>query len=455
MCVGNEKMTPPALMLYLKKNGYIKVSQDPQTGERPKNWLVRTIPNLYPAFTPPKQPQDAEKILQNKCLAEGIGHHEVIIESPNHDEDPADAETPQLELVIQAYIDRLREISAKPYVQYVSIFRNYGQQAGASLSHPHSQLIATPIVPVLIQEEVDAAKRFLDEKKKCIFCDIIEKETNGPRLISEDDDFVVFAPYASINPMEFWIMPKRHQASLLELKECEVSALAKTLRHIPDPLTQLKLYADGKKIHVEVEGRAMEAVSGQLLLDFDRAELKRLVEFRIKEPVHAERERRLEAERWFQRGLELEQTGAPPEQILEAYQEALKRDPNSAGALVNLGTIHFNSRNWTEAERCYLEALRVDPAYALAHFDLANLYDERGDRTKALEHYEAALRIAPNYADAHYNLALLCQSSNQAMKAVRHWTTYLKLDPSSNWSEIARKELAKIRQNTVLPGYRV
>ena len=230
MCVGNEKMTPPALMLYLKKNGYIKVSQDPQTGERPKNWLVRTIPNLYPAFTPPKQPQDAEKILQNKCLAEGIGHHEVIIESPNHDENPADAETPQLELVIQAYIDRLREISAKPYVQYVSIFRNYGQQAGASLSHPHSQLIATPIVPVLIQEEVDAAKRFLDEKKKCIFCDIIEKETNGPRLISEDDDFVVFAPYASINPMEFWIMPKRHQASLLELKECEVSALAKTLR---------------------------------------------------------------------------------------------------------------------------------------------------------------------------------------------------------------------------------
>ena len=231
-----------------------------------------------------------------------------------------------------------------------------------------------------------------------------------------------------------------------------LAALARTLRHIQDPLTQLKLYADGKKIHVEVEGRAMEAVSGQLLLDFDQGELKRLVEFRAKDPAKAERERRAEAERWFQRGLDLEQTGAPVEQIVAAYQKALTLDPSSAGALVNLGTVHFNARNWKEAERYYREALTADPAYALAHFDLANLYDERGDRDKALEHYEAALRIAPNYADAHYNLALLCQSSNQAMKAVRHWTAYLKLDPSSRWSEIARRELAKIRQTAVLPG---
>jgi tetratricopeptide (TPR) repeat protein len=233
-----------------------------------------------------------------------------------------------------------------------------------------------------------------------------------------------------------------------------VAALTQKLRHIEDPLKQLKLYADGKKIRVDVEGRSMEAVSGQLLLDFDQAELSRLVEFRVKEPVQNEREQRMEAERWFQRGLDLEQTGAPIEQIIEAYDKAVRLDPKSAGALVNLGTIYFNMQKWKDAEKYYQNALIADPGYALAHFNLANLYDERGARAQALEHYQAALQIAPSYADAHYNLALLYQASNQAMKAVHHWTKYLKLDPASHWSKIARRELAKLKQSTVVPGLR-
>ena len=107
MCVGNENMTPPALMLYLKENGEIKKTQDPMVGERPRNWLIRCIPNLYPAFSPPKQPQDANQVFSNESFGRAIGAHEVIVESPNHDEDPADAQLPQLELVIHAYIDRL------------------------------------------------------------------------------------------------------------------------------------------------------------------------------------------------------------------------------------------------------------------------------------------------------------------------------------------------------------
>jgi tetratricopeptide (TPR) repeat protein len=231
-----------------------------------------------------------------------------------------------------------------------------------------------------------------------------------------------------------------------------IQALAQTLRDVQDPLRQLRLYAEGKKIRVDVEGRPMEAVSGQLLLDFGAAELKRLVEFRTKEPAVTQREQRMEAERWFQRGLELEQTGAPIDQVIVAYERALKLDPNSAGALVNLGTICFNTQQWKDAEQYYRQALIADPTYALAHFNLGNLYDERGERSQALEHYQAALRIAPNYADAHYNLALLYQGANQSMKAVHHWTRYLKLDPASNWSNIARRELAKLKQSTVLPG---
>jgi tetratricopeptide (TPR) repeat protein len=233
-----------------------------------------------------------------------------------------------------------------------------------------------------------------------------------------------------------------------------VNALSQTLRDVHDPLKQLKLYADGKKIRVDVEGRKMEAVSGQLLLDFGQAELKRLVEFRAKEDIQNERTQRLEAERWFQRGLELEQTGAPIEQVVGAYEKAVKLDPKSAGALVNLGTICFNTQKWREAEKYYREALIADPGYALAHFNLANLYDERGQRDQALGHYLEALKIAPSYADAHYNVALLYQATNQPMKAVHHWTKYLKLDPGSNWANIARRELAKLKQNTLVPGPR-
>ena len=233
-----------------------------------------------------------------------------------------------------------------------------------------------------------------------------------------------------------------------------VAALSQKLRHIEDPLRQLKLYADGKKIRVDVEGRRMEAATGQLLLDFGQAELKRLVEFKAKEPAHSERAQRMEAERWFQRGLELEQTGAPIDEVIGAYETAINLDPKSAGALVNLGTIYFNRQKWNDAERYYRDALAADPAYALAHFNLANLYDELGRRDQAMEHYQGALQIAPNYADAHYNIALLYQGTNQPMKAVHHWTRYLKLDPASSWSNIARRELAKLKQNTLVPGSR-
>ena len=233
-----------------------------------------------------------------------------------------------------------------------------------------------------------------------------------------------------------------------------IQALTEKLSGIENPLTELKLYADGKRVRVEIDGRAMEAASGQLLLDFDPAELSRLLEFRAKESPHAERDQRQSAERWFQRGLDLEQTGAPAEQIIEAYRKAVELDPNSAGALVNLGTIYFNAHQWIEAERYYTQAIAVDPDYALAHFDLANLCDERGNHALALEHYLTALRLSPSYADAHYNIALLYQSMRQPMKAVRHWIAYLKLDPSSSWSTIARRELAKLREATVVQGSR-
>jgi len=230
MCVGNENMTPPAVMLYLKEDCELRKTQDPLVGVRPKNWLIRVIPNLFPAFSPPKRLEDTAQIIKDECLGNAVGHHEVIVESPNHDEDPADASLTQIELVIHAYLDRLRELSSKPYVKYVSIFRNYGQLAGASLSHAHSQVIATPMVPTVIQQELEASRGFYKKNGGCIFCDIIEQESKGPRLIYDGAEFAVFAPYASINPMEYWIVPRKHSANLLTLTDRGVAALAKTMK---------------------------------------------------------------------------------------------------------------------------------------------------------------------------------------------------------------------------------
>jgi len=230
-----------------------------------------------------------------------------------------------------------------------------------------------------------------------------------------------------------------------------VSALRQKLGNVADPLKELKIYAEGKKVTVQLGGSRMEPVSGQLLLDFDRAELNKLLAFPRGRQDAAGR-RRLEASLWFEKALELERRGAPVEEAIAAYQTALEYDPDSAGALVNLGTIYFHLRRWDEAERHYRRAIEVDPGYALAHFNLANLYDEKNDRAEALLHYMMALRLDPQYGDAHYNLALLYQASGQALRAVRHWKSYLKLDPNSPWAAIARQELEKLRQATVLSG---
>jgi UDPglucose--hexose-1-phosphate uridylyltransferase len=229
MCPGNEHMTPPAVLVYLKSGKGI--AKDRENGdERHTNWIVRCIPNLYPAFSPPEGKLNRKIIEKGNDLAMAVGHHEVVIESPTHDEHPANARIPQLTLVINAYIDRLRELSAKPYVRYVSIFRNHGLEAGASLSHAHSQIIATPMIPRTVLEEMQASKKFWSQNESCIFCNISEKEREGPRLVLKNSNFDVFTPYASIHPMELWIVPKRHEATPLDLSQNETRVLAETMK---------------------------------------------------------------------------------------------------------------------------------------------------------------------------------------------------------------------------------
>lgn len=216
---------------------------------------------------------------------------------------------------------------------------------------------------------------------------------------------------------------------------------------VEQPLSELRIVSDGRKIAVHIAGQKMEAISGQILLDFETAELGALAAFPDRKAGGG---RLREAESWFQRGLDLEETGAPVEEAIEAYQKALQLNPEAAGALVNLGTIYYRQRQFAEAETYYREALDADAEYPLAQFNIGNLYDELGRLDEALEHYRLALDLNPQYADAHFNLALLCERLGDNLKAVHHWKNYLKLDRGGQWADIARRQLDRLRQATLV-----
>lgn len=240
---------------------------------------------------------------------------------------------------------------------------------------------------------------------------------------------------------ELRIPPKQIQRAITSLKS--------RLEDVPHPLAQLRITAEGRKITVRVGGSMMEPITGQLLLDFDAAqEIEKLRSFPAQAPAaeaESDAKERM-AEHWFQRGLALEETGAPADEAADAYRKAIAANPNASGALVNLGTIAFRMRKMREAAEYYTRATLADPQYPLAHFNLANLYDEQGNFEGARKHYLEAIRLSPRYADAFFNLALLCERNNELLQAIGYWQTYLKLDSTSSWASAARKQLERLKR---------
>ena len=245
--------------------------------------------------------------------------------------------------------------------------------------------------------------------------------------------------------------------TLLHLREKHVPAktigeaihsLRVKLSHIERPLSELRIRSDGRRISVQISGQTMEALTGQLLLDFEGVEILGPTAFPGK--AGSADKRRRDAEEWFQRGLMLEETGAPVDRALEAYTKAIELNPEAAGALVNLGTLYFRMGKLPKAEGYYLRAAAADTQYAMAHFNLGNLYDEQGDSELAREHYLASLRLNPKYADAYFNLALVSEQMGDNMKAVSYWNSYLKLDPNSTWAQTARRQLERLKQATLV-----
>ena len=243
--------------------------------------------------------------------------------------------------------------------------------------------------------------------------------------------------------------------TLIKLRENKIPAkeiyralesLREKLGWVKHPLSELRVVSDGRRIAVQLSGQKMEAVSGQILFDFDAGELGGIKTFPERTPKI---NRTRESEVWFQKGLELEETGAPVQDAVDAYQKVLELNPGAAGALVNLGTIYYRMRKFAEAEKYYVAAIEADPGYPLAQFNLGNLYDEQGRLSEAFDFYGRALTLNPHYADAHFNLALLCERQGDTMKAVHHWKAYLKLDNAGQWADIARRQLERLRQAVI------
>ncbi|MFQ5816461.1 MAG: galactose-1-phosphate uridylyltransferase [Terriglobia bacterium] len=227
-CYGHEDKTPPELLAQ-RSNGTL-----PDT----PGWGLRVVPNKFPALGIEGALDRQGEGLFDKM--NGIGAHEVIIETPDHEAALASLSQKRIEDVLWAYRDRMVDLKKDKRFKYVMIFKNYGEVAGATFSHGHSQLIALPIVPKRVREEVDGAKQYYMMKERCIFCDLIRQERqSGVRVVDENEHFITLSPYAARFPFETWILPKHHAAAFEDAAASVYEHLAKALKGLLQRIDKL------------------------------------------------------------------------------------------------------------------------------------------------------------------------------------------------------------------------
>jgi len=257
-CPGNEKMTPPEVYAIREK------------GTKPDTpgWTIRVVPNKFPALKSDKEPiMRANHIFYS---VDGFGYHEVIIETPDHFKEIPERSLDEIAMLVRVWKDRIAELGSDPRIKFVMLFKNYRPEAGASLSHPHSQIIALPIIPKRILEELEFSKNFYwDTGGLCLFDMVIEEEKKRKeRIVYENDNFVVLSPYAARVPFEVWILPKRHEPYVENIRANETESLADALKvtleairsKVNDPPYNLMLHtapSDGKPYeyyhwHIEI-----------------------------------------------------------------------------------------------------------------------------------------------------------------------------------------------------------
>ncbi|MCX7910409.1 MAG: galactose-1-phosphate uridylyltransferase [Endomicrobia bacterium] len=220
-CPGNEHMTP--YETYVVKDEFNK-------------WKIRVIPNKYPAVVQEGTVEYRSEGIK-RCVS-GVGTAEVIIESNKHNDILPLMPEKDIEQIIKVYKERYIAAEKDKRIKMIIIFKNYGEQAGASIEHPHSQLIAIPVVPFHIRYRIEEAMRYYDETGECVFCKMLNEELRyQERIVVETGHFVSFVPYAALAPFHMWVLPRRHMESFGDINDNEITDLAKNLK-----ITLSKLY---------------------------------------------------------------------------------------------------------------------------------------------------------------------------------------------------------------------
>jgi UDPglucose--hexose-1-phosphate uridylyltransferase len=218
-CEGNEDKTPPEIL----------AGRPPESPPDGPGWTYRVVSNKFPVLRIEGDLEPSGEGLFDRM--NGVGAHEVVLESPDHGASLATMSTEAVADVLLAYRERVLDLKKDPRFEYVLVFKNYGEAAGASLEHPHSQLIATPIIPIMVVEELGGSARYWEMKERCVWCDILRQERRaGGRVILEFNGFAAVAPFAPRFPFETWILPARHRSSFEESEIDELRKLAAVLR---------------------------------------------------------------------------------------------------------------------------------------------------------------------------------------------------------------------------------
>ncbi len=219
-CYGHESMTPP------------EIESIRLDGSKPNTpgWKTRVVPNKFPALRIEGDLDSRGVGLYD--MSNGVGAHEVIIDSPHHFKGISDLEQEEVEYIIKSYKSRSLDLRKDTRFKFMLIFKNVGASAGASLEHGHSQLIALPMVPKNVQEEIRGAERYMGYHERCIFCDIINQEisNDNERVILENEYFISLCPMFSRFPFEVWIMPKFHESDFALIEEEKIPLLAQILK---------------------------------------------------------------------------------------------------------------------------------------------------------------------------------------------------------------------------------
>jgi UDPglucose--hexose-1-phosphate uridylyltransferase len=214
-CPGNESKTPP------------EVLRLPANGNGP--WAVRVVPNKFCALSSALQPTRNLQHLRRRI--DGFGFHEVIVDSPDHARCMPLLSDGQVASVLQAYKQRYNALSLDQRIAHITLFKNHGVDAGASMQHPHSQLIATPVIPSQVRHRLFEALRHYDDVGECIYCHVVEREiADETRIVVKSEHFVALEVFASTTPFSTHIFPLRHMASFGDITDIEVSDLARVLR---------------------------------------------------------------------------------------------------------------------------------------------------------------------------------------------------------------------------------